>query len=50
MRGKAVFAILVTLFMMTPVQAGEVNSFQSQQEDLDNQVLTTRLYTFGQMG
>ena len=33
MRGKAVFAILVTLFMMTPVQAGEVNSFQSQQED-----------------
>ena len=33
MRGTAVFAILVTLFMMTPVQAGEVNSFQSQQED-----------------
>ena len=33
MRGKAIFAILVTLFMMTPVQAGEVNSFQSQQED-----------------
>ena len=33
MHDKAVFAILVTLFMMTPVQAGEVNSFQSQQED-----------------
>ena len=33
MRGKALFAVMVTLFMMTPVQAGEVNAFQSQQED-----------------
>ncbi len=33
MRGKAIFAVLVTLFMMTPVQAGEVSAFQSQQED-----------------
>ena len=33
MRGKAIFALMVTLFMMTPVQAGEVNAFQSQQED-----------------
>ncbi len=33
MRGKAIFAVMVTLFMMTPVQAGEVNAFQSQQED-----------------
>ena len=33
MRGKAIFAVMVTLFMMTPVQAGEVSAFQSQQED-----------------
>ena len=33
MRGKAIFAVIVTLFMMTPVQAGEVTAFQSQQED-----------------
>ncbi|MFL2984888.1 MAG: hypothetical protein ACJZ5B_05345 [Candidatus Poseidoniaceae archaeon] len=34
MRGKAVFAVLVTLFLMTPVQAGDVSSQQqSQQED-----------------
>ena len=26
MRGKAIFAVLVTLFMMTPVQAGEVSA------------------------
>ena len=31
MRGKAIFALLVTIFMMTPVQAGEVNTFQTQQ-------------------
>ena len=34
MRGKAVFAVLVTLFLMTPVQAGDVSAQQqSQQED-----------------
>ena len=33
MRGKAIFALLVTIFMMTPVQAGEVSSFQSKQDD-----------------
>ena len=33
MRGKAIFALLVTVFMMTPVQAGEVTTFQSQQDD-----------------
>ena len=33
MRGKAIFALLVTIFMMTPVQAGEVNAFQAQQDD-----------------
>ena len=33
MRGKAIFAVMITLFMMTPVQAGEVSAFQSQQED-----------------
>ena len=34
MRGKAVFAVLVTLFLMTPVQAGDVSAQQQgQQED-----------------
>ena len=33
MRGKAIFAVLVTLFMMTPVQAGEVAAMQTQQDD-----------------
>jgi uncharacterized integral membrane protein len=33
MRGKAIFALLVTIFMMTPVQAGEVNTFQTQQNN-----------------
>ena len=34
MRGKAVFAVLVTLFLMTPVKAGDVSAQQqSQQED-----------------
>ena len=33
MRGKAIFAVMVTLFMMTPVQAGEVSAFQSDDED-----------------
>ena len=33
MRGKAIFAVMVTLFMMTPVQAGEVSAFQSEDED-----------------
>lgn len=33
MRGKAIFALLVTIFMMTPVQSGEVNSFQTKKDD-----------------
>ena len=33
MRGKAVFAVLVTLFLMTPVQAGDVSSQQQGQEE-----------------
>ena len=33
MRGKAVFAVLVTLFLMTPVQAGDVSAQQQSQED-----------------
>ena len=33
MRGKAVFAVLVTLFLMTPVQAGDVSAQQQSQEE-----------------
>ena len=33
MRGKAVFAVLVTLFLMTPVQAGDVSAQQQSQDE-----------------
>ena len=33
MRGKAVFAVLVTLFLMTPVQAGDVSAQQQNQDE-----------------
>ncbi len=33
MRGKAIFAVLVTLFLMTPVQAGDVSAQQQSQEE-----------------
>ena len=47
MRGKAIFALLVTIFMMTPVQAGEVNTFQTQQNDpRQPDANNTTLYTY----
>ena len=47
MRGKAIFALLVTIFMMTPVQAGEVNTFQTQQNDPKQpDANNTTLYTY----
>ena len=36
MRGKAIFALLVTIFMMTPVQAGEVIAFSGEEGALSS--------------
>ena len=47
MRGKAIFALLVTIFMMTPVQAGEVNTFQTQQNNPEQpDANNTTLYAY----